>query len=545
MANEEWLRVVIDVETKKLAQTRNQIKKLGFDVEELGLKKAATLSSAWKTRYASMILDVKKLRLELKKSADASKGFMDRRTTELKKLTDEREKLNELGKRMARVNKNVNKVMSGGAQGLIDNATRVNKLGGEYDSLLGSLKMPIDKFKQFNKEGGRFDTVGGRMGNKLRKMTHGLKGFRMELLGVMFFGMGVTKWMTGLLKPALQATGLFELWATVLQVLFLPTALWLLDVLMPIFQWIFDLSDKTKLLIGKFVIFTAILGVAAFLFGMLGLGVGSLILVLNGFFDLIEKIIPDVSILGVNLSSFIEVGLGIAIVSKAWNFFKNTVSSLLDKFFELDMVKELLKTLGIEVDDNESGWQKLKTVVSTFIKNFDDKFDISKKLEDAGIDVDDIKLKVDGWLQTFKEGIKDLGLKGFTLQIDEILLAVDDLTPSIKKMASALETIAAALKKIKEFWDRLKTAWGMISDTTGTNDLLAVANRSNKKNAIPYSLRDPLDSKVGPGGVIGPTIQQTNNINVSNMEEVERMIEDNNKKLVDDVKRVSPITVGG
>ena len=48
-------------------------------------------------------------------------------------------------------------------------------------------------------------TTGQRWALGIRKMTHGLRGFRMEMLGVMFFGMGLQKFFTGLLRPALEA----------------------------------------------------------------------------------------------------------------------------------------------------------------------------------------------------------------------------------------------------------------------------------------------------------------------------------------------------
>ena len=114
-------------------------------------------------------------------------------------------------------------------------------------------------------------------GKKLSKtttsMAKGMKKFKMELLSVMFFGMAITKFFSGLLQPALEIVGVFALWTNVLQILFLPVALQLLDVLMPLMQWLIDLDPAIQQAIGGFVLFMAILGQAIFLFGMVGLGI--------------------------------------------------------------------------------------------------------------------------------------------------------------------------------------------------------------------------------------------------------------------------------
>ena len=106
---------------------------------------------------------------------------------------------------------------------------------------------PMDRFKKMTTQGGKLsrrfkgmNNDGARFGHRLRRLTHGMRGFRMEMLGVMFFGMGVQKFFTGLLKPALQLTGFMELLSTTLGLVFLPIVLSLLDVLLPVFLWLMN-----------------------------------------------------------------------------------------------------------------------------------------------------------------------------------------------------------------------------------------------------------------------------------------------------------------
>ncbi len=130
-------------------------------------------------------------------------------------------------------------------------------------------------------------TAGGRWAAQIRHMTHGFRGFRMEMLGVMFFGMGLQKFFTGLLKPAMKMTGLTELLSNVLAVLFLPIVLKIINWLIPWIDKIMNLSEETKLFIGKLVLFGAALGTVLFLFGMFALGIGSVIMAFGGLITII------------------------------------------------------------------------------------------------------------------------------------------------------------------------------------------------------------------------------------------------------------------
>lgn len=193
-----------------------------------------------------------------------------------KRLQKEITNINTTGQRFAKQQKAVNRLMTGGAQKLIDNSVATQALGKQFDSFRGSMRMGLTNWRKFNMEGGEFNTLGGKLGNRFRMMTHGLRGFRMEMLGVMFFGMGMSKFFTGLLQPAMKLVGMFELFSNTLGILFLPIALALLGILLPIMDWFMTLDPAVQMAIGVFVLFMAILGKVLFLVGMLALGLGSL-----------------------------------------------------------------------------------------------------------------------------------------------------------------------------------------------------------------------------------------------------------------------------
>ncbi len=170
----------------------------------------------------------------------------------------------------------------------------------------------MEGFKKQNQANTSMITSGARLANRLRMLTHGMRGFRMEMLGIMFFGMGMAKFFKGLLSPATKLVGLFELWGLTLKILFLPTALDLLKVLMPLFTWLMDLSEPTKKLTGFFALFGLAIGTLLFLVGMFTLGIGSLIL---GWGLLIGVILPAVGIFVLIAAAVI----GLVALWRNWN----------------------------------------------------------------------------------------------------------------------------------------------------------------------------------------------------------------------------------
>ena len=155
------------------------------------------------------------------------------------------------------------------------------RIRANVSQFLNVMKTPLETFRKMNQTNVSMINTGGKLANTIRNLTHGIRGFRMEMLGVMFFGMGISRFFQGLLKPALELVGVFDLWRITLQMLFLPIALVILQFMIPLFNWFMNLDESTKLIIGGFVLFGVILGTLTFLVGMFALGLGSLILALG------------------------------------------------------------------------------------------------------------------------------------------------------------------------------------------------------------------------------------------------------------------------
>jgi hypothetical protein len=111
-----------------------------------------------------------------------------------------------------------------------------------------------------------------KQNNALRTLSMASRRFRMELLSVGFLGASVAAVMWGMLNPAMQMVGIFDILNLTLGVVFLPIALLLLNILLPIALWFISLPEPIKLLIGALVLGAAIVGTVVGALGFLGLG---------------------------------------------------------------------------------------------------------------------------------------------------------------------------------------------------------------------------------------------------------------------------------
>ncbi len=140
----------------------------------------------------------------------------------------------------------------------------------------------IDNFKKMNKANSTQMNSGAALGNKIRLLTHGMRGFKMEMLGVMFFGMMLRKTFTSLLKPTAELFGIFDLWRVTLQIFFLPVVEKLFPWFLKLTEYLIEMNPAAQEAWGWFVVIGAVLGAILFIVGSFALGIGSLILVFGG-----------------------------------------------------------------------------------------------------------------------------------------------------------------------------------------------------------------------------------------------------------------------
>ena len=110
---------------------------------------------------------------------------------------------------------------------------------------------------------------GAKMMNDIRRAT---KPFKMELLSLGFGFAMVARGMKSLLTPAFETVGIFDIFSTMLQVTFLPIALFLLEnILLPLFDFFTSLPEPIQFVIGAFVALVAAIASIGSVISFLGL----------------------------------------------------------------------------------------------------------------------------------------------------------------------------------------------------------------------------------------------------------------------------------
>lgn len=199
------------------------------------------------------------------KQHDELTESMNRNISTAKKLDSETKKYNST---MSATAKEANSYYEG------QRAAQISQMG-----FFRTLRLSTAEFNSHVTSQGKFNNRMGRFSARIRMATHGLRGFRMELLGVMFFGMAVSGMIMNMMKPAMDAFGISSLWSSAMLLLFLPIINLLYPAISGLIKWIMDWDDKTKLIVGGVLVAVAALMAFLFVVGTVGLGIGALIVV--------------------------------------------------------------------------------------------------------------------------------------------------------------------------------------------------------------------------------------------------------------------------
>ena len=161
--------------------------------------------------------------------------------------------------------------------------TQLRKLSKNVNGFGLALQLPLEKMKKLHGNMKVMKSAGGKLGVSFRNLVHGMKGFRMEMLGIMFFGMALTRIFTSLTRTSLEWMGTVEIMSSALGILFLPVAEKLTNWALIFLDWVGRLTEKQKKWIGNIVLVVGALGFILGVLGALALGIGSVILVFGGF----------------------------------------------------------------------------------------------------------------------------------------------------------------------------------------------------------------------------------------------------------------------
>ena len=420
---------------------------------------------------------------------------------------------------------------------------------------------------------------GRSVANSARMMTHGLRGFRMEMLGVMFFGMMLQRTFLGLLQPAMEAFGVFDLFRLMLLVLFIPTIQMLFPLILGLINYFMNLDDSTKKLIGIFVLIGAAVGTALFIFGTFMLGIGSVILALGSLVPFLILVGAAILLFGQYLASLVVADI---IAEK--------IEWLKAKLIELGASEKDVNLLGVAFDT-------VKETVGSW-------FDVIKEK------ILSLKTQLPGWISAAVPGIMASGgqflmalVEGITAKGPQIKNAVTGLIDNLSSFLNRnvgpvvdfgtdilTNILDGFVKNEKEISDAIGTVLARVGMWIGNNSLKIVligmklagyigvgivkgllslgaglvnalvtsatggtiTARSNtnwgsssrfndfiwRPGHAPISI-SPDDTLVGTkGGAGGGTTNVVNNFNGFTMSDLERALDERDRRLVDDLRRI-------
>lgn len=401
------------------------------------------------------------------------------------------------------------------------------------------MNMSMENFKSFNQQGFRFTTIGGRMAAGIRTLTHGMRGFRMEALGVMFFGMSMAAMFKGLLQPVMEAFGVFDLFRLMLLVLFLPIMEMLFPVLLSLMNWFINLPGPVKKVLGIFAILGVIFGTIFFVVGTLILGIGSLILMWPVLAGVATAAVAAVAAVFWPVIAIIAIVIAIVIGMRlAWkqNFLgmKKIVSNFISgvKDFFSAMVKFFrgifLIIKGIFLGDWKLIWEGVRMIFMAAVQSV---WGIIKML------VNGIGAILVGLIKIVFNIVK--GIVGFFINMPgQIWNAIKGIGKMIKKAFTAgiPDWIIDIMKKGIDF----------------VGDIFGGSSKKSAKREDDFIWRpgqgsvsiNPNDTLVGfkgappnLGGDSGSAGNTTNNFYGFTMEELKKELDDRDRKMVSQMER--------
>ena len=411
-----------------------------------------------------------------------------------------------------------------------------------------------------------------------KQVTMGLQRFKMEMLSVMFFGMGMYHMFMSWLRPAMESYGIFEMFGTMLEDLFLPV----IEAIYPFFEgiteWFMGLPESVKLAIGVLVLIGVVFGGLLMILGMVVLGLSGLAMIGMKFvavIAIISAVVTAIILVFSNWGMIVEWLKGVwqgftDFLSGVWNSLLSLAGTVFDGIFghiahawtqtdsETNTVWDKVKSFLTNTWDSISN--KISTVCSDIFNAIKDKWnEILDKIKTILGDIwDAIKEKWDSILQHIKDicqGIYDSVTKFFGDIVDWIYdwgkdfvsNMVDGLKATGSKVADALWDLIP-----EPFKSAIQTGKKIVLDIVET-----ITGRRTKQvrtyqygGVVPGRLGEPVPiiahggerflgirgGGYGFGGVI--YFNPTYYVYVSDKAEFESMLKENNEKIVEELRRM-------
>jgi len=353
---------------------------------------------------------------------------------------------------------------------------------------------------------------------KIKKVSQGMNKFGkntkflgIQMIGVVFFANMLAASLTGLLRPAMDTVGMFQLWNDLLTLFFLPIMLALLPLFLELFEILTNQPDSVKILVGAL---TLLLLIFFKVLGFLGLMVGLFSkagISLKGLGTIIKFIGTIIKFIG---ALFSWVGLIIlAIAIGIYDAFQKNFMNIQGVFEELklafnmmfsglmDIVKGVMDVIvGIFTGDADKIEQGVKNIF----------FGVMDFLRGLGLVIgNSVRIVIIGAINIVKNIV--------SVYIDSLMKHLEEL----RKTAVFVINLFRKAVGMSEIGYKSPTT----SSSSGSSSAFT-PNIPSGGFSSAFSSNNDL-----PKSSAGITINQVVNADITNSREFSRLIDENNKKL--------------
>lgn len=401
--------------------------------------------------------------------------------------------------------------------------------------------------------------AGYRYGAAIRNATLGMEGFRSELLSLLFFGMFLTNMMRTLTNGAGQTMGIFDIWGTTLELLFLPIMQALLPYFTALLDWVASTPDSVKLVIGALTILAGIFGFLITLFATFTFGIGSIIsnlgvlaplvkaigFIFTGLSATVAAVIAGIIIVILGfIDAFRRDFLGMkSFVNMIWIGIKNMVTGAIDV---------IMGSIGVLVGLFTGDMEKVK---SSFVRIWDGIKSFGKGIIEYIVGLLGVTVvtiinilyrigeAVSNAFVVVWDLLKDFASAGWEAGKDFVSSLVDGIKSAPGKLIDAIKSILPdwALSAVNTAFGAASSISSSVSGMLPSfNDFIwrpgegAIKINPND-NLVGFKGAPPSMGKSGGQSVV---LNVNYDIRAGDNNEMRRLIEENNRKLLGEVKRL-------
>ena len=377
---------------------------------------------------------------------------------------------------------------------------------------------------------GVYDQLTGAVisqGQAVKLATIQSRRFKMEWLSIMFAGMALERVFSGIVKAQMSLYGITQLTADMWTVVMAPAMTLVSEGLYDIIDKIMQLPESTQMTIGLTVLGLETLG------KVLG-GIGQIYLAGMGLKTLFPKIATAIGAAGGGIMGvFKTIGTALAGISTTFLLVAGIVAVVLAGIYlawkeNFMGMKNILTNL----------WEGVKTIFNGIAKVIGGVLEVI-----VGLFTGDFEKVKEGLVKTFK-GLANI-LIGIVNTVTNAVWAI--VVGVIRIVVGVIQTIANAIIWVGNAMSKLT---GSIAQTKSVDWVSQLSNWTTPNTTIPSFKTGGVMPYTGmaylhEGETIIPkdksgqniTLNVTNNISVSDKAEMEKLLKNNNIKLVEEVKR--------